>query len=131
MLSFVACQCPFQVYPVIKIIQLPFLYERSIPMRLLIVRHANPDTRLIPDTGLGEGAKAWQTVSGADSGGGLLCIAAGACEDTASLTFKKPAARQTTCSWLREFARRRYIRERIPHCVWDWLPDADGGAEVF
>ena len=55
-----------------------FLYERSFPMRLLIVRHADPDYSI--DS---------LTPAGADSGGGLLCIAAGACEGHGVPDLKK------------------------------------------
>ena len=59
-------------------------------MRLLIVRHADPDYSIdSPDTGWLGGSKASGRPSGADSGGGLLCIAAGACEGHGVPDLKK------------------------------------------
>lgn len=59
-------------------------------MRLLIVRHADPDYSIDSLTPAGwEEAKLLADRLGADSGGGLLCIAAGACEGHGVPDLKK------------------------------------------
>lgn len=59
-------------------------------MRLLIVRHADPDYSIDSLTPAGwEEAKLLGRPSGTGSGGGLLCIAAGACEGHGVPDLKK------------------------------------------
>lgn len=59
-------------------------------MRLLIVRHADPDYSIDSLTPAGwEEAKLLADRLAPDSGGGLLCIAAGACEGHGVPDLKK------------------------------------------
>ena len=95
-------------------------------MRLLIVRHADPDYSIDSLTPAG-----WEEAKLLADRLAPIPVAAyyvsplGRAKDTASLTLKKACRTAETCSWLREFAPQAYIRERIPGTVsWDWLPDA-------
>ena len=58
-------------------------------MRLLIVRHADPDYSIDSLTPAGWEEAKLLADRGADSGGGLLCIAAGACEGHGVPDLKK------------------------------------------
>ena len=99
-------------------------------MKLLIVRHADPDYSIdsLTPTGWKEAALLAERLS-------RLEIAAfyvsplGRAKDTASLTLKKMGRSATECPWLREFSAPIHKPgaegESIP---WDWLP-ADWTAE--
>lgn len=95
-------------------------------MRLLIVRHADPDYSIDSLTPAG-----WEEAKLLADRLAPIPVAAyyvsplGRAKDTASLTLKKPAARQKPVAGCVNLPRRRYIPGKDSgHCVWDWLPDA-------
>ena len=87
-------------------------------MRLLIVRHADPDYSIDSLTPAG-----WEEAKLLADRLAPIPVAAyyvsplGRAKDTASLTLKKPAARQKPAAGCVNLPRRRYIRERIPGIV--------------
>ncbi len=95
-------------------------------MRLLIVRHADPDYSIDSLTPAG-----WEEAKLLSDRLAPIPVAAyyvsplGRAKDTASLTLKKACRTAETCSWLREFAPQAvHPGKDSGHCVWDWLPDA-------
>lgn len=95
-------------------------------MRLLIVRHADPDYSIDSLTPAG-----WEEAKLLADRLAPIPVAAyyvsplGRAKDTASLTLKKACRTAETCSWLREFAPQAvHPGKDSGHCVWDWLPDA-------
>ena len=86
-------------------------------MRLLIVRHADPDYSIDSLTPAG-----WEEAKLLADRLAPIPVAAyyvsplGRAKDTASLTLKKACRTAETCSCV-NLPRRRYIRERIPGTV--------------
>lgn len=103
-------------------------------MRLLIVRHADPDYSIDSLTPAG-----WEEAKLLADRLAPIPVAAyyvsplGRAKDTASLTLKKAAARQKPAAGCVNLPQAAvHPGKDSGHCVWDWLPDAwMGGAEVF
>ena len=95
-------------------------------MRLLIVRHADPDYSIDSLTPAGwEEAKLLADRLAPIPVTAYYVSPLGRAKDTASLTLKKACRTAETCSWLREFAPQAvHPGKDSGHCVWDWLPDA-------
>ena len=92
-------------------------------MRLLIVRHADPDYSIDSLTPAG-----WEEAKLLADRLAPIPVAAyyvsplGRAKDTASLTLKKACRTAETCSWLREFAPQAvHPGKDSGHCVWDWM----------
>ena len=98
-------------------------------MRLLIVRHADPDYSIDSLTPAG-----WEEAKLLADRLAPIPVAAyyvsplGRAKDTASLTLKKACRTAETCSWLREFAPQAVFRAL---CLGLAAGCVDGGAEVF
>lgn len=93
-------------------------------MRILIIRHADPDYE--NDTLTSQGWKEAELLSRRISEmdiRGFYVSPLGRAKDTASLTLKKMGREAKECEWLREFAPQihRPDREGLS-IVWDWLP---------
>lgn len=93
-------------------------------MKILIIRHADPDYK--NDTLTSQGWKEAELLSQRISNMDILKFYVsplGRAKDTASLTLKKMGREAEECGWLREFAPQihRPDREGLS-IVWDWLP---------
>ena len=102
-------------------------------MRILIIRHGDPDYKI---DGLTE--KGWREAE-------LLCrrlekekidyfyvSPLGRAKDTASLTLKRFGAEAEECSWLREFPPRiKRSPEKTSSICWDWLPAEWSDRDIF
>lgn len=99
-------------------------------MRLLIVRHADPDYSIdsLTPTGWKEAALLAERLAAPKEGleqAYFYVSPLGRAQDTASLTLKKLKKTAMTCSWLREFAPQAvHPGKDSGHCLWDWLPEA-------
>ena len=93
-------------------------------MKLLIVRHADPDYSIdsLTPTGWKEAALLAERLSRLEVAA-FYVSPLGRAKDTASLTLKKMGRTATECPWLREFSAPIHKPgaegESIP---WDWLP---------
>ncbi len=94
-------------------------------MRLLIIRHADPDYKIdsLTETGWKEAALLADRISTLDVKD-FYVSPLGRARDTASLTLKKMGREAQVCPWLREFAAKIHKpgEEQESHVVWDWLP---------
>lgn len=93
-------------------------------MKLLIVRHADPDYSIdsLTPTGWHEAELLSDRLSQMDIQA-FYCSPLGRAKDTASLTLKKMNRTATECTWLREFSPRIARPDRdFPSGAWDWLP---------
>lgn len=105
-------------------------WQMEVKMKLLIVRHADPDYSIDSLTN-----KGWKEAEYLSKRLTKLDVAAfyvsplGRAKDTASLTLNKLNRTATECPWLREFDGH-IIRPDVDadSIVWDWLP-ADWTAE--
>ena len=95
-------------------------------MKLLIVRHADPDYDI--DSLTEKGWKEAEYLSGRISHlevKAFYCSPLGRAKDTASLTLKKMGRTAEECDWLREFEApiwRPDVKEK-KMMPWDWLPE--------
>ena len=93
-------------------------------MKLLLIRHADPDYAAdsLTPAGWREAALLADRLEHADITK-IYCSPLGRARDTASLTLQRKAMEATELEWLREFAPRMLDpdtgRERV---AWDWLP---------
>ena len=94
-------------------------------MKLLIVRHADPDYSIdsLTPTGWREAELLSDRLvrTPADF---YYVSPLGRAQDTASLTLKKLNRTAETCEWLQEFSPR-IIKPGMDRtsCIWDWLPE--------
>lgn len=93
-------------------------------MKLLIVRHGDPDYSIDSLTGTG-----WREAELLADRLRKLDVKEfyvsplGRAKDTASITLKKMDRTAIECPWLREFAPQiQKPWQSQPDCVWDWLP---------
>lgn len=99
-------------------------------MKILIVRHADPDYSIdsLTPTGWREAELLSERLTKLDVKA-FYVSPLGRAKDTASLTLKKLGREATEYEWLREFASRIHRPDREdPIIAWDWLP-ADWTAE--
>lgn len=95
-------------------------------MRLLIIRHGDPDYSIdsLTEKGWKEAELLSERLVKEDITA-FYVSPLGRAKDTASLTLKKLNRTATECQWLREFAPQIH-RPDSPernHIVWDWLPE--------
>lgn len=93
-------------------------------MKLLIVRHADPDYTIdsLTPTGWKEAELLSNRLSGLDVKA-FYVSPLGRAKDTASLTLKKMNREATVCDWLREFPPRIFRPDQETETIaWDWLP---------
>lgn len=93
-------------------------------MKLMIVRHADPDYSIDSLTPVG-----WEEARLLAERMAKLDITdfyvspLGRARDTASLTLEKMGRKAEVCPWLREFEAPIYKPDSPkPGCTWDWLP---------
>lgn len=93
-------------------------------MKLLIVRHADPDYTIdsLTPTGWKEAELLADRLSKLDVAA-FYVSPLGRAKDTASLTLKRLNRTAVSCSWLREFAPVvHHPGKEEGGCAWDWLP---------
>ena len=93
-------------------------------MRLLIIRHAEPDYAVdsLTKKGFREAACLAERLSKVKIDA-FYVSPLGRAKDTAALTLEKLGREATECEWLREFAPRILRPDREYESVsWDWLP---------
>ncbi len=93
-------------------------------MRILIIRHADPDYEKdsLTSRGWKEAELLAERLSG-ETFRNIYVSPLGRAKDTASLTLRKHDMEAKECQWLREFAPRIHRFEAEPDSiVWDWLP---------
>lgn len=93
-------------------------------MKLLIVRHADPDYSIdsLTPTGWKEAGLLSGRLSRLDVKA-FYVSPLGRAKDTASLTLKKMGREATECDWLREFPPRIFRPDQESDTIaWDWLP---------
>ena len=95
-------------------------------MKLLIVRHADPDYSIdsLTETGWIEAEILSRRLSKLDVKA-FYVSPRGRAKDTASLTLKAMGREATECQWLREFdalAKKPY--ENRDNIAWDWIPES-------
>ena len=94
-------------------------------MKLLIVRHADPDYSIdsLTPTGWKE-AKLLADRLVRTPADACYVSPLGRAKDTASLTLEKLGRTATTQEWLREFSPR-IVKPGMDRtsCIWDWLPE--------
>ncbi|MDO4330543.1 MAG: histidine phosphatase family protein [Lachnospiraceae bacterium] len=93
-------------------------------MKILIVRHADPDYTIdsLTPTGWKEAKLLSRRLSKLDVQA-FYVSPLGRAKDTASLTLKKMHRKARICSWLQEFPPRIQRPDRAGNSiVWDWLP---------
>ncbi len=94
-------------------------------MKLVIVRHADPDYSIdsLTETGWVEAELLSRRISKLDVKA-FYVSPLGRARDTASLTLQKMGREATVCDWLREFLGR--VKKPFPpgelDIAWDWLP---------
>lgn len=94
-------------------------------MRLLIVRHGDPDYKIdsLTPTGWKEAELLAQRLSKLDIKA-FYVSPLGRARDTASVTLKRMSRQAEVCSWLQEFGvRMQKPGEDHLTCLWDWLPE--------
>lgn len=94
-------------------------------MKLMIIRHADPDYSIdsLTPTGWKEAELLSEYLKTQDI---THCYVSplGRAKDTASLTLQKKGMTATECKWLREFWPQIDKSDNpANHCVWDWLPE--------
>ena len=95
-------------------------------MRILIVRHAEPDYAIdsLTPTGWKEAELAAEYLSQLDVKA-FYVSPLGRAQDTAGCTLKKIDRKAEICDWLREFdvpVRRPDLQGEMSNICWDWLP---------
>ena len=95
-------------------------------MRLLLIRHADPDYEQdsLTPTGWHEAARLAESLKGEDIDW-FYVSPLGRARDTASLTLREFGREAVVCDWLREFWApiRRPDDSAREHITWDWLPE--------
>ena len=101
-------------------------------MKLLIVRHADPDYSIdsLTETGWKEAALLAQRLKREDVKA-FYCSPLGRARDTASLTLKAMEREAEILPWLREFAPKVDKPNRKNSVAWDWLPQDWTDEEIF
>ena len=101
-------------------------------MKLLIVRHADPDYSIdsLTETGWKEAALLAQRLKREDVKA-FYCSPLGRARDTASLTLKAMERDAEILPWLREFAPKVDKPNRKNSVAWDWLPQDWTDEEIF
>lgn len=104
-------------------------------MRLLIIRHGDPDYAKdsLTEKGWREAALLAERISKLDVTQFYVSIL-GRAKDTASLTLQKMGRTAIECDWLREFwpgIRRPDVPEGKYSIVWDWLPEDWTAEEAY
>lgn len=102
-------------------------------MKLLIVRHADPDYSIdsLTETGWIEAELLSKRLATLDVKA-FYVSTMGRAKDTASLTLKAMGREAKECEWLREFSfvvKKPY--ENQISCAWDWLPECWTNDPVF
>lgn len=97
-------------------------------MKLLIVRHADPDYSIdsLTKTGWIEAELLSRRLKKLDVKA-FYVSPLGRARDTASLTLKAMGREAEVCPWLREFdapIHKPYADSAYPSVTWDWLPEA-------
>lgn len=93
-------------------------------MKLIIIRHADPDYSIdsLTETGWEEARLLAERVSKWDVKA-FYVSPLGRARDTASLSLKKMGRTAEVKDWLREFPPRILVEgNEKPDCCWDWLP---------
>lgn len=94
-------------------------------MRLIIVRHGDPDYEhdSLTETGWREARRVAERIAKLDVKE-FYVSPLGRAQDTASCTLNKTGKKAVTCDWLREFSPQiqRPDDEKRKHICWDWLP---------
>lgn len=94
-------------------------------MKLLIIRHAEPDYSIdsLTEKGWKEAELLAERLSALPGVEGWYCSPLGRAKDTASLTLKRVGAQAEILPWLAEFrARPEDPATGKRHCAWDWPP---------
>lgn len=95
-------------------------------MRLLIIRHGDPDYAVdsLTEKGWREAELLAERIAGLDVKA-FYVSPLGRAKDTASLTLKKMGRTAIECDWLREFPAQIYRpdAEGSKIIAWDWLPE--------
>lgn len=101
-------------------------------MKLLIVRHADPDYSIdsLTETGWKEAALLADRLK-KENVKAFYCSPLGRARDTASLTLKAKNAEAEMLPWLREFAPKVDKPNRKGSVAWDWLPQDWANEEIF
>lgn len=104
-------------------------------MRLLIIRHGDPDYAKdsLTEKGWREAALLAERISKLDVAQFYVSIL-GRARDTASLTLQKMGRTAIECDWLREFwpgIRRPDVPEGKDGIAWDWLPEDWTAEEAY
>ena len=101
-------------------------------MKLLIVRHADPDYSIdsLTETGWKEAALLALRLKKEDVRA-FYCSPLGRARDTASLTLKAMNRQAEILPWLREFAPKVDKPNRKNGVAWDWLPQDWTGDDIF
>lgn len=93
-------------------------------MKILIIRHADPDydADSLTEQGWKEAELLSQRLSNMDIKD-FYVSPLGRAKDTASLTLKKMQREAQECQWLREFEPKISRPDKdVPSIAWDWLP---------
>lgn len=104
-------------------------------MRLLIIRHGDPDYEKdsLTEKGWREAALVADRIAKLDVKA-FYMSPLGRAKDTASLTLRKMNRTAQVCDWLEEFPPRIWRPDRDEHrsLAWDWLPeDWTAGEDYF
>jgi len=108
--------------------------ERGQSMRIIMIRHGDPDYEKdsLTEKGWKEAALLSERILKLDVTD-FYVSPLGRAKDTASLTLKKMNRTATECQWLREFSPRIHrpdVQDR-KMIAWDWLPEDWTKEEVF
>ena len=93
-------------------------------MKLLIIRHADPDYTVdsLTPTGWREAALLADRLENTPITE-IFCSPLGRAKDTASLTLRRKGMEATELDWLREFSPRMIDPDTgLERVAWDWLP---------
>lgn len=92
-------------------------------MRILIIRHADPDYSIdsLTEKGHKEAAMLAERMAKEDITAFYLSPL-GRARDTAGYTLRRMGREGTVCDWLREFPARVDKPNGDDHVAWDWLP---------
>lgn len=103
-------------------------------MRLLIIRHGDPDYERdsLTEKGWQEARLLAERISKLDVAG-FYVSPLGRARDTASVTLEKMGRTAVTCDWLREFPPliNRPDRTDKKKIAWDWLPEDWTAEEAY
>jgi len=101
-------------------------------MKILIVRHAEPDYSIdsLTEKGWKEAEYLSERLEKMDIKD-IYVSPLGRAKDTASFTLKKLGKAATECDWLREFPTRVAKPNKEDGIAWDWLPADWSGVDDF